>query len=240
MIKKIDSHQWRLAVQGSYSGISLTLFKANNSVESIDVQDKRASSFLIPYIDALLKNNHLKLNDLSSIAVDKGPGAFTSLRTTIATINGIAFACDVPLIGVNGLDALACEVHEYQNTHGSFPPQTMIMLNAYSNDCYYLLYTIDHQNRLQIEYTGCLSIDELLRQLQNHSPNTTTMFAGNAAILHQQLIQTTLGHYALFSKEYPSIASSHMIGICAYQQQQHAIKQVIPNYMKIQKFTMKK
>ena len=47
------------------------------------------------------------LDDVSLLAVASGPGAFTGLRIGIATMQGLAFARGVPLVGVSALDALA-------------------------------------------------------------------------------------------------------------------------------------
>jgi tRNA threonylcarbamoyladenosine biosynthesis protein TsaB len=47
------------------------------------------------------------LDDVALLAVAAGPGAFTGLRIGIATMQGLAFARGVPLVGVSALDALA-------------------------------------------------------------------------------------------------------------------------------------
>ena len=52
----------------------------------------RASAQLLPLIDQLLVQHECELSDLDFIALDQGPGAFTSLRVVLTTINGIAFA----------------------------------------------------------------------------------------------------------------------------------------------------
>jgi tRNA threonylcarbamoyladenosine biosynthesis protein TsaB len=47
------------------------------------------------------------LDDVQLLAVGLGPGAFTGLRVGLATMQGLAFATAVPIVGVSGLDALA-------------------------------------------------------------------------------------------------------------------------------------
>jgi tRNA threonylcarbamoyladenosine biosynthesis protein TsaB len=56
---------------------------------------------------AALAAADLTLRDLSLLAVGLGPGPFTGLRVGLATIEGLAFATGLPVVGVSGLEALA-------------------------------------------------------------------------------------------------------------------------------------
>lgn len=47
------------------------------------------------------------LDDVSVLAVGLGPGAFTGLRVGLATVQGLAFARNLPVVGVSALDAIA-------------------------------------------------------------------------------------------------------------------------------------
>ena len=54
-----------------------------------------------------LGRHGLALRDITLFGVAAGPGSFTGLRIGIATIQGLAFAHDRPVVGVSVLDALA-------------------------------------------------------------------------------------------------------------------------------------
>ena len=56
---------------------------------------------------AVLDASGLTLRDVTLLAVGLGPGPFTGLRVGLATIEGLAFATGLPVVGVSGLDALA-------------------------------------------------------------------------------------------------------------------------------------
>ena len=56
------------------------------------------SERLHTYIDEVLKEINMRPNDLSAIAVSKGPGSYTGLRIGVSTAKGLCFALDKPLI----------------------------------------------------------------------------------------------------------------------------------------------
>ena len=56
---------------------------------------------------AVLERHRVALTSIDLFAVAAGPGSFTGLRIGIATMQGLAFARQRPLIGVSAFDALA-------------------------------------------------------------------------------------------------------------------------------------
>ncbi|HMR99904.1 MAG: tRNA (adenosine(37)-N6)-threonylcarbamoyltransferase complex dimerization subunit type 1 TsaB [Anaerolineales bacterium] len=62
---------------------------------------------LAPAIQELLTSNNLKMENVTAVGVAIGPGSFTSLRVGLALAKGIAFARNIPLIGIPTLDILA-------------------------------------------------------------------------------------------------------------------------------------
>lgn len=67
-------------------------------------------SKLVPCIKSLMDQSGYKMKDLDAVAVARGPGSYTGLRIGVATAKGLAFAHDLPLIGVDSLDALGRQV----------------------------------------------------------------------------------------------------------------------------------
>ena len=98
-----------ISIQGSYKQLELSLFDNNTCLQTIKDKNLKASSLLIPYLEKILAKNRLNFFDIKFICTDQGPGAFTSLRVTVSTINGLAFANQIPAVGIDGLDALSLE-----------------------------------------------------------------------------------------------------------------------------------
>jgi tRNA threonylcarbamoyladenosine biosynthesis protein TsaB len=55
----------------------------------------------------LLAEHQLALADATHLALALGPGSLTGLRVGVATIQGLAIATGVPVVGVSALDAMA-------------------------------------------------------------------------------------------------------------------------------------
>lgn len=63
----------------------------------------------LPMLERLLAGAGRRAADLQAVAFGAGPGAFTGLRIACGLAQGIAFARDLPVIGVSTLEAMAEE-----------------------------------------------------------------------------------------------------------------------------------
>lgn len=73
---------------------------------SNDTQKDHAA-WLHPAVHMAMKRAGKDLRDLKAVAITKGPGSYTGLRVGMATAKGLCYALDIPLIGVNTLEAMA-------------------------------------------------------------------------------------------------------------------------------------
>ncbi len=65
---------------------------------------------LLGVIEQALTLAGVTLTQLDALAIGRGPGSFTGLRSGLATIRGLTLASDLPLWGVGSLRALAAVV----------------------------------------------------------------------------------------------------------------------------------
>ncbi|MFQ6101060.1 MAG: tRNA (adenosine(37)-N6)-threonylcarbamoyltransferase complex dimerization subunit type 1 TsaB [Anaerolineae bacterium] len=68
---------------------------------------RRHTVELLPRLAAALEQWGLGVEELSGVAVTRGPGSFTGLRVGMAVAKGLALARGLPLIGVPTLDVVA-------------------------------------------------------------------------------------------------------------------------------------
>lgn len=67
----------------------------------------RQTGSLAPAAAELLARAGLSVRDLAALGVALGPGSFTGLRVGLAFVKGLAYARQIPLVGVPTLDATA-------------------------------------------------------------------------------------------------------------------------------------
>jgi len=71
---------------------------------------KSHSSLLPSIIKELIENIGINLQDVQAIALAAGPGSYTGLRIGTATVKGLCFALNIPLIALDTLDSLTEQV----------------------------------------------------------------------------------------------------------------------------------
>jgi tRNA threonylcarbamoyladenosine biosynthesis protein TsaB len=69
--------------------------------------DRRHAEELTPLVVRSLSEAGVSIGEVERLVVDIGPGRFTGLRVGLATVRTIAFAADVPVVGLTSLEVLA-------------------------------------------------------------------------------------------------------------------------------------
>ncbi len=77
------------------------------------------SEKLTVLIETLLQERNLQIADFNAIAISKGPGSYTGLRIGTSVAKGLCYACSLPLITVDTLQALALSCKNAVNNDNS-------------------------------------------------------------------------------------------------------------------------
>jgi len=97
---------------------------------------------LLPFIDQLLQQTGLHIQQLDFIACTQGPGSFTGLRIGVSVAQGLAYGAGIPMVGVSSLAALAkATAKAMQQPMGS----VVTLLDARMGEIYWAVYQ-DVQN----------------------------------------------------------------------------------------------
>lgn len=166
------------------------------------------SEFLQEMIDDVLDRTGTAPSDLSCIASIVGPGSFTGVRIGVACAQGMALAHHIPTIALNALDVL------YAGVKTCLP--VVAMLDA-RRDQVYAAYYGNHKSD-EAAFSQAMSLDDLLHRI----PQMPTIFVGDGAKVHEQVIQTIMHENAIFPNDAMHLPSIHVAGILALNAYQNS------------------
>jgi tRNA threonylcarbamoyladenosine biosynthesis protein TsaB len=136
-----------LAIDTSSAWCSVALSTdtaADRLLERHELLGPSASQHLLPWITDLLKQEGMALRDLDAIAVGVGPGAFTGVRLSIAVVQGLAYASNLPLAPVASLDAIAASAinHPLMQGTDASKHEFTVAIDARMGEVYWANYSL--------------------------------------------------------------------------------------------------
>jgi tRNA threonylcarbamoyladenosine biosynthesis protein TsaB len=179
-----------LAIQHTYDTFEIALFIDNKLIDKIQDDKRYTSKLFIPHLQQLLSKNAITFAELSFCAVNCGPGPFSTLRSIIASVNGLHAATNIPLISIDGLEATLLEFYDpaYENT--------IVLLNAFNNESYYLIAIGD-----KIKSTGYKNTDLLRQEIAEQFPSGSVNIIDNKIRSIETIAQ--LGYQQFMDRQKP-------------------------------------
>lgn len=98
-----------LSVDSSGVILSIALNNGNKIIEKSFNSSKENSEKLLSEIKSLVSKSSLNFTDINGIAFCAGPGSFTGIRVGCGIAFGLAYAHNIPVIGINSFEALAAK-----------------------------------------------------------------------------------------------------------------------------------
>lgn len=157
---------------------------------SVDIE-RTHSKTLLEKLDKLLEWTSKQLEDIDEVAVSNGPGSFTGVRITIATIKGLFFLKQVNIYPINELDALAYQL-------GIEDKNIVSIIDSRKEKIYYSISKVAKGNLEIIEAYNVSKLSELLNTLYNS--DETYYFIGDGAFNYKDKIINKLGERAKFAQ----------------------------------------
>ncbi|MBR0143728.1 MAG: tRNA (adenosine(37)-N6)-threonylcarbamoyltransferase complex dimerization subunit type 1 TsaB [Clostridia bacterium] len=96
-----------LAVETSSEACSATVSRDGVLFKAFLPRAGTHSAALFPVIESAMEKAGLSPDGIDLLAVSAGPGSFTGIRIGVAAVKGLAFAGDLPAIGISSLEAAA-------------------------------------------------------------------------------------------------------------------------------------
>ncbi|MTH16177.1 tRNA (adenosine(37)-N6)-threonylcarbamoyltransferase complex dimerization subunit type 1 TsaB [Flavobacterium sp. LC2016-01] len=96
------------------------------------------------FIEEIITESGISVQDLGAVAVSQGPGSYTGLRIGVSAAKGLCYALNIPLIAVDTLETLASRVSV---SEGKIIP----MLDARRMEVYSEIFTSDFKRERAIQ-----------------------------------------------------------------------------------------
>ncbi|AWF82101.1 tRNA (adenosine(37)-N6)-threonylcarbamoyltransferase complex dimerization subunit type 1 TsaB [Microbulbifer sp. A4B17] len=128
-----------LALDTTSGACSVALISDDQLIERFVQAERDHTRRLLPMVDEVLAEADMKLADLDALAVSQGPGSFTGLRIAISSVQGLAYASDLPVVPVSSLAALALGARRSHPEWGQYP--IVAMLDARMQQVYWGVYS---------------------------------------------------------------------------------------------------
>ena len=144
------------------------------------------------FIKEVLKESNVSINELSAVAVSKGPGSYTGLRIGVAAAKGLCFALDIPLISLPTLLILSKQVNIQK---GLIVP----VLDARRDEVYSAVYDSNY-NLIQKEKPEIINEDSFEEILSSYK----LYFIGSGQEKCERLIKKNLNLNFSANDNFPS------------------------------------
>ena len=143
-----------LAIETSTEICSVALGKDNECVAVVeDNKENSHAEKILLFVEQVLKQSGLKMNELDAVCISEGPGSYTGLRIGTSSAKGLCDALDIPLIAVSTLQSMAYGAREQCPDY----EQYISMIDARRMEVYTAAY---NQNLEPVEKITNLILDE--------------------------------------------------------------------------------
>lgn len=153
---------------------------------------RRLSSFVTPTIKRVLDALGWQIKDIDYFACGLGPGSFTGMRVGIATVKGLAFSLNKPVVGISTLDILA-------RNAGITAAYVIPIVDARRSLIYCSIYRNKFGQSARIKPYMLLTIDEFFEKAKLKD---NAVILGDAINLYKQKILMHMKNVTVLDKDY--------------------------------------
>lgn len=165
------------------STVEIALFQGSSCLALRSCSFKETSAQMLTVINQMLHDHQLTLTSLNFIAVNRGPGPYTTIRTIVTTANGLAYASNISLIGVESLATLVRSGNDDTYTH------TFGLLQAYAGRVYWAQYDHAHDTLAQGVEPVTVFIEQLKHFLAEYPHARIRLVGQGFTIYHDEFMK---------------------------------------------------
>lgn len=194
-----------LGVDTTTKFLCLALYDGGKTYEYNLEAGIKLSRLITPAIQRVIAALNWKIDDIDYFAVGLGPGSFTGVRVGLATIKGLAWSLNKPIVGISSLDILARNVNlSHAHTDGYVLPA----IDAKRGLVYTCIYKIKNGILKRTSPYMLLTVEEFLNKVKNN-----TVVLGDAINLYKEKLVSSIKGLTLLDKDYWYLRPGNIIGL---------------------------
>ncbi|MBU5466941.1 tRNA (adenosine(37)-N6)-threonylcarbamoyltransferase complex dimerization subunit type 1 TsaB [Virgibacillus sp. MSJ-26] len=216
---------YSLTIDTSNHVLGVALMKGNKVIgEFVTNLAKNHSVRLMPAVDQLMKEVDASPEQLDKIIVAKGPGSYTGVRIGLTTAKTLAWALDIPVVGVSSLKALAYQGRFYNSVICPFfdARRGLVYTGLYEWQTNEMVAVHKEQNILMYDW-----LTELSKREQE------VLFLSPDIEGFSDAIQEKLGDLAIIPEDMFHIAKPSDLALAGSHQESESTHHLTPNYLRL-------
>lgn len=140
------------------------------------------SEVLLPMAEDVLRHAKCTFDEVDAYAVACGPGSFTGIRIGVATVKGLAFGRNCPVVAISSLESLA------QNMMG-IAGLILPVIDCRRNECYCALFRSDGKEIYRLTEDDQMKIADLAPILSQYEGDKIYLVGDAVDKAHQILTE---------------------------------------------------
>jgi tRNA threonylcarbamoyladenosine biosynthesis protein TsaB len=172
-----------LAIDTATEACSVALLIDGEIRERYEIVANQHSKLILPMIDSLMAEAELKPSDLDCLAFGRGPGSFTGIRIATGVIQGIAYACDLPVAAISCLAAIAQDFFDNNPENHVF-----VAMDARIDEIYW-----GHYQRNERGFAELINEEAVASAAEIEIPDCSGVGLGSGWKVHSELLLSRLG-----------------------------------------------
>jgi len=214
-----------LAIDTSNQTMGVAILKENQiSGEIVTNIKKNHSVRLMPAIDKLMNEISLTPEELNKIVVAKGPGSYTGVRIGLTTAKTMAWALNIPVVGVSSLEALTY--------HGRFFSGYICpFFDARRGRVFSGIYKWEMNKPVPVYDESNLPMEKLLKIFAEEGKEV--LFLSPDIALYKELISEELGALAHIPEEVYHLAKPSHLALAGMTRKAAETHLLEPNYLRL-------
>lgn len=163
-----------LALEAASKSASCCLYQDGEILaQSYQLSGLTHSRTLLPMVEDMLKNCETDLSQVDAVAVSHGPGSFTGVRIGVAAAKGLAWAKDLPCLGVSTLEAMAAPLAHLEGA------DICCCMDARRQQVYSARFHVENGRLRRLTDDGAIAISDLAAEIEKNSRGVTQILVGD-------------------------------------------------------------